>query len=201
MHKKDQPIPDLTLVFIILSLMLEAILVLKNQDLKQVYWEQELLAIKQAYQSTEGGIRSKRMKSATLRHSSLANANTTKAAIVLAGSCGLSRKQEKQMILRKLQFDLVRTYSCWCLGLMMLKIMLALSCLFANWSFDKMAALPMKELPKAILKQLSDNALISVILVSRALEVVNFCFIYRWLSNIKVDILKFIRLLKSKKQD
>ena len=39
MHKKDQPIPDLTLVFIILSLMLEAILVLKNQDLKQVYWE------------------------------------------------------------------------------------------------------------------------------------------------------------------
>ncbi len=29
-------------------------------------------------------------------------------------------------------------------------------------------------------------------------EVLNFLFIYRWLTNIKIDIIKFIRIIKHK---
>lgn len=40
---------------------------------------------------------------------------------------------------------------------------------------------------------------LTVILISlRMFEVLNFLFIYRWLTNIKIDIIKFIRIIKHK---
>jgi hypothetical protein len=40
---------------------------------------------------------------------------------------------------------------------------------------------------------------LAVILISlRMFEVLNFLFIYRWLTNIKIDIIKFIRIIKHK---
>jgi hypothetical protein len=40
---------------------------------------------------------------------------------------------------------------------------------------------------------------LTVILISlRIFEVLNFLFIYRWLTNIKTDIIKFIRIIKHK---
>ena len=57
--EKKPSIPDLRLLFIVVSMMLESLVILKNHNLKckfallviisATYWEQEILAIKHAY--------------------------------------------------------------------------------------------------------------------------------------------------------
>lgn len=36
-------------------------------------------------------------------------------------------------------------------------------------------------------------------IAARMLEALNFLFIFRWMTNIKIDIMRFIRLLKKKR--
>lgn len=36
-------------------------------------------------------------------------------------------------------------------------------------------------------------------IIARMFEAINFLFIFRWLTNIKIDIMRFIRLLKKKR--
>ena len=77
-------------------IILEVTQILRNKKLHMVYWQQEILAIKEAYKVDKGGIRSKKPSP--------------------------SKRDLKKLILLKLQYDLVKNYSWWYCGLTICKL-------------------------------------------------------------------------------
>jgi hypothetical protein len=100
------------------------------------------------------------------------------------------------MILRKLQYDLVKDYVIWYIGLFLLKVVTLSSFAFGQWDVIGMNG-------NQLVKKLSEGQTQSVLLiflgVLKLIEFINFIFVYRWLNNIKVDIMRFIRLLRKKR--
>jgi hypothetical protein len=109
------------------------------------------LAIKEAYKKEKGGIRSKK---------------TTR-----------SKKDLKQLILRKLQYDLVKNYSRWYCGLTIFK--LAILSLFIYRTHDLNSnSLSIEFLIEFEKKDF--NHLISFLTAMKLLEIINYLAINRW---------------------
>ena len=81
------------------------------------YWQLELAAIKATFNNKGEG---KRSKSSNLQAKSMPNY--------------LNKKQEKQMLLRKLQFDIVSSYYNWYLLLVAIKLISVIAAISKFWS-------------------------------------------------------------------
>lgn len=61
----------------------------------------------------------------------------------------------------------------------------------------------LESLYKAFMEQFTSSKdpthFVAIILVIRLFEAINFIFIFRWLTHLKIDIMRFIRLLKTKR--
>ena len=54
------PNKDSIICLVIATIPLDVAMILKNRQLQTTYWQQELVAIKEAYKNDQGGIRSKK---------------------------------------------------------------------------------------------------------------------------------------------
>lgn len=117
-----------------------------------LYCHQEILAIKEAYKKDKGGIRSKK---------------STR-----------SKKDVKQLILRKLQYDLVKSYSRWYFGLTISK--LAVLSLFIYRTED-LNSVKLMNLNSLIAFEKKDfHHLLSFLTAIKLLEIINYLAIHRW---------------------
>ena len=122
---------NLMLNFIVINAISEVVLIVQNRKLKSKYWEQEVIAIKRAY-NQGGGIRSRNLS------------NTPDGSNVKLIK-SMNKKQEKQIILRKLQLELVTDYLKWVSILTIFKIMVL--CLYVNKTYFQNKTLKIQLFP------------------------------------------------------
>mmetsp|Transcript_21923 Transcript_21923/g.34063 ORF Transcript_21923/g.34063 Transcript_21923/m.34063 type:complete len:145 (+) Transcript_21923:403-837(+) len=118
----------------------------------------------------------------------------------------LSKKQEKQIILRKLQYDVVKSYSNWyCLGVAFKICVLAAYFQLTNvFQFilqdSKLGQLSTLKVADRLTDMLWQDPYTSKdfmhlglgLLAGRLLELGNYYLVYRWRQNIKRDIIEAI---------
>lgn len=105
------------MALLIVQLAIDFILLTRNGQIKEKYWQLELAAIKATFNNKGEG---KRSKSSNLQAKSMPNY--------------LNKKQEKQMLLRKLQFDIVSSYYNWYLLLVAIKLISVIAAISKFWS-------------------------------------------------------------------
>ena len=112
----------------------------------------------------------------------------------------LSKKQEKQIILRKLQYDIVKCYSNWYCLIWVVKFASLGGYIYASNLLSSAPSLAQKqssllsvftslEGPGQFLAHLS-----GILVVGLILELANYYLIYRWRQNIKRDIIESLFL-------